>query len=353
MMHKSPVSVFRAATQAAILLLVGRASCLAAQGQSFIAPHVFLDRAYFAPATPTNKNLIFEGAPTAHYFFWNTLSDEHWQKIGGWKFTVPVSEMFVVRMTDTTSSPVLTPSFRIGIRPQALDLVRRTPHSRRFALWGFSGGVTHYSNGQHGCRYRGYTQAPNGGCDTSDLALARQEIANTEDGDFSTTYLSLAAHYRRGLLPDLDSKVLCQVNATVEYQEHPIGFHPGGTDLDQARHFGRREIDLLLEFERRLSRGDWTGVLRLAGAYQTRFGGGVPVPLKAGYFEASYVLDRVENVGLFARQHWGFDYYNIQFQNRRPFFTVGFLWDVSRLDHLNSDFENTKKPKPPEANCRL
>jgi hypothetical protein len=307
-----------------------------------VAPALFLERAYFSPLTPSGKDLLFEGRPAVHYFFYNALNDGAWQKGADterkrWRFAAPASALFIVRMTDTTSQPVLTPSYRI--RPIYLQAIRLTRDTSRkyFRMLGLATGAAHYSNGQKGCTYLGFTRlTPASQCAVSDPALANQRIANTLDGDFSTTYFSWRANWRRGELKGPFAPLLQQFTVGGEFQAHPFNLQPGGINEAQARQWGQHQWSVDAEWERRRFGKRLPGVFRVAGDFMQRFGGQVAKPLTATWIEVSYVLDRVEHVGLFARQHWGFDYYNINFQNRRPFFTFGFMWDLGRLDLLEA-----------------
>ena len=262
-------------------------------------PAPFFENAYFAVLTPTGKNLLFEGQPTAHFFYYNGLTSTTYQKAGTpWakpRFTISTSELFVVRMTDTTSSPVLTPSYRIRIANlQAVWLQRKTPSSRHFNLEDFDVGLTHYSNGQHGCRWLGFVDSSDT-CVIRNPTLAAQRLANTEDGDFSTTYLAAAVHARRAQLRRPGSPLQCQVSAGAELQIHPIGFNPGGIDVDQARVWGQHQFALSSEGEWRMFKAKLPGIWRVAGEFVNRFGGHAQTSMAAGSLEASYTFDRAEN----------------------------------------------------------
>jgi len=310
-------------------------------------PIVFLEKAHFSLATPTGKNLLFEGQPTVHYFFLNRLSNQIWQREGGWRWTIPVSVLFQVRMSDTTSMPVRTPSYRIRPLYAQRIRLRRNPSDRlAFSLFGIGFGAAHYSNGQGGCTYLGFERTSSGDCIVTDAPLAAQSKANTIDGDFSTSYVSLAFNWRAGRLLGSDDPVKWQYTVGAEAQVHPLNMKPGGINAEQALEWGRHQWSVTGEFERRITlakvlrpiravAGD-TGVLRFSALHEQRFGGGVASPLNRTQLEASYVADRIENFGLFVRWHSGFDYYNIQFQDRRGFFAVGVLWDLARLDRLNT-----------------
>jgi hypothetical protein len=326
----------------AALLAAATASLLGAQDPAaakLSSPMLFLEKAYFSPFSPTGKRLMFEGRPTVHYFIYNGLNDGVWQQLGGWRFAVPVSGLFIVRMVDSTSQPVLTPSYRI--RPfylQAIHLRRKDPARKKFQMIGLALGATHYSNGQQGCTYRGFTRAsPTSDCVVSNAAIAAQRTPNTLDGDFSTTYFSLTGHLRNGLLKSPFAPLASQWTVGGELQIHPLEVPPGGMNGEQARQYGQHQWSMDADWERRRFATRFPGVFRVAGEYEERFGGGVAKRLRRGSLEVSYVLDRVEHMGVFARQHLGYDYYNINYKHTKPFFTFGLMWDMGRLDLFESE----------------
>jgi hypothetical protein len=315
-------------------------------------PVVFLEKAYFAPASPFGKKLIFEGQPTVHYFIWNRLSDQVWQRDGGWKFTLPVSANFQVRMSADSSNPVRTPSYQI--RPlymQAIHLLRPDSNRLAFQLVGIAGGFTHYSNGQAGCSFLQEGPAEQKeACLSPDASRDRVRVANVLNGDFSTTFASIRGDYRYGELLDSDDPVDWQVSVGAELQIHPLNFKPGGINDELRREWGQHQWSMNADFEWRqistisnkLLRGVMrtfigdTGVARVALLHEQRFGGQVAAPLNRSQIQLSYVTDRFENLGYFVRWHTGYDYYNIHFQNTDSFWAIGFMWDVARLDKLNT-----------------
>src|SRR2546423_14931047 len=106
--------------------------------------------------------------------------------------------------------------------------------------------------------------------------------------------------------------------------------------------YGQHQASVFLELECRPKRK--SGVFRLAGDYTQRFGGRVDKHLHQGAIQASYVWDKREHFGAFVRQHVGYDYYNINFQNGRPFLSFGVMWDIGRLDSLSSGFRRATDP---------
>lgn len=298
-------------------------------------PHLFLERSYFSPASPIGKGLLFEGEAAGHYFFYNGF-DWKWTRMGGWRFAVPVSMIFTVRMSDDFSSPVRTPSYRIRpIWVQALHAEPEGEDPLAFAIWGVSAGITHYSNGQSGCTFQGFVPDGEGDeCAVDDPALALQRRANVRDGSFSTTYLGARLDWRRGRQQQSAGPMGSQHTMELEFQIHPIGFKPGGIDRLQAREYGLHQVNAGYEFEKRTER--WKGgVARWAvhGMLRTPFDGGDA--WTAGDIEYSFISDRLQHVGVFARLHAGGDYYNIRFQEDRPFLVLGVIWDPNRIDYHN------------------
>src|SRR5690242_15173081 len=118
----------------AAALATATASAQSADSLSSVAPALFLEKAYFSLGTPSGKHLLFEGQPTVHYFFINTLSNESWQANGGTAWAVPVTAAFMVRMT------------RDGVRLQNGELSTSEPSSRpairsAFAASSFTSGA--------------------------------------------------------------------------------------------------------------------------------------------------------------------------------------------------------------------
>jgi hypothetical protein len=338
-----------------LLVAIGAAPLCRAQSPDAVvaqSPVVFLEKAYFSLGTPSGKHVLFEGQPTVHYFIYNGLSSEKWQAAGGWNWALPVSSVFQVRMTrdgvplqtggQASSEPVLTPGYHIGVRPQAFYLWRFN-NSARLLLAGLTTGFTHYSNGQHGCTYLGSHREESGACviNSTDSLLARRQIANVVDGDFSTSYFSEALDIRFAQQSDRFGKadnfgtMRWSVIGGLELQQDPLNVRPGGTNQEQSEQYGQRGLIARIGSEWRRF-GTAPGVIRLQGDYSRRFGGFLPRGFGAEQLELSYIFDNWKSMGLFFRHHWGYDYYNIHFQERSPFWNIGLLWDLGRLDHFNS-----------------
>lgn len=110
----------------------------------------------------SRSNLVFEGQLFEN-FSWFVLDKK--------KIWVDVPIRIGVRMVDSRSRPVRTPSFNPGLR--ILGDWNSEPH-QRLQYW--SVGIHHYSNGQDG------------------EAVDATGNPNLDDGSFSTNYLELAVH---------------------------------------------------------------------------------------------------------------------------------------------------------------
>lgn len=316
-------------------------------------PVLFLEKSYFFPLAPYGRNLLFEGEAAGHYFMWNGVS---WTltREGGWAITVPATMIFSVRMLRTKSEPVRTPSYRIGLKPQLLYVWPEGDDPSWFRVAGFSGGFTHYSNGQAGCTYQGFTRpAPDADCVVSDLSLAADRQPNVIDGDFSTSYLSLAVHGMIGRHFGNTGPISYQHSGSLEFQLHPLGLRPGGMNREQALEYGQHTIVATYEGEKRLlPQNKFRGLARFAakGGYRMPFEDG-----RSGNYltlETSYVFDCLDKWGAVIRANVGSDYYNINFRDRRPLFAIGMMWDPGRVDAFNRAARDASpRPSPPIHNC--
>lgn len=309
-------------------------------------PNLFLERAYFALGTPSGKNLLFEGKPAVHYHLFNGFSDKVWQKgelRQGWAFAWPISALFEVRMIDTVSEPVRTPSYRI--RPFNLQAVKISRYKDKlgYRMLGLSVGAAHYSNGQQGCTYVGEVRNEGGNCRPTEDDQGAIPRNNRFDGDFSTSYFSLGLNLRHGKLSNTSEPMKWQVTASTELQVHPIGLQPGGMNHQQARTYGQHQVSTTIDLERRFVGKQLAcfpdfrqGVLRGTLQYESRFGGKTALPLQRASMEIAYTLDGASHVGVFLRHNVGYDYYNIWYDQRRPFLSIGLVWDVGRLDLLQN-----------------
>ena len=316
-------------------------------------PNIFQESSAIAFGTPTGKTLLFEARPALHLYALNQFGDKVWQKTGvrdskSWlpkRVAMATAFSFLpeIRMNTDRSSPVRTPSYRIRATHQVLWMRRDTlTDNLQYTVQGFKLTVFgHYSNGQSGCRLRGFAYAAAGSSDSvcvvSDANVAARREVNIDNGDFSTSYFALAFDRRTGRIIDVTGPMRSSREWGVEYQVHPLGLKPGGTDRDQATAYGAHEFVGRYAQERRMATNRRTaGVLRGSLLGVARFGPEAK-PLHRVETEMSYIFDHLATFGFFVRHHAGFDYYNIRYFDKRPFVSVGFKFDPGRLDLVATD----------------
>jgi hypothetical protein len=301
--------------------------------------------------------LLFEARPAAHFYFWNRLGDNGWLKNGGFNVTSGASFLPEIRMSTDRSSPVRTPGYRIRANADFLYLIRGDEPSRlSFDLFDLSLiAFGHYSNGQSGCRYRGYAYAAiqpgssDSACTVVDPPLAAKQQHNYDAGDFSTSYFAASINWRHGFLAGGGDSVRRQVSISLEHQVHPLELTPGGIDRDLRRDYGQQQTSLSADLECRRADKTWhQGISRIAVVGVARYGE-ESKPLFRGEIEASYVFDNLHDFGVFARMNAGYDYYNIHFYDRTRFYAVGIIWDPNRLERYTTKTVDGSKPGPIRA----
>ena len=287
-----------------------------------------------------------------HLYALNQFGDQVWQKTGtreseSWlpkRVAMATGFSFLpeIRMNADRSNPVRTPSYRIRAKHQVLWMRRNKSDNLKYTVQGFKlTAFGHYSNGQSGCRFRGfaYDADANGDsvCVVANASIAARREVNIDNGDFSTSYFALAFDRRTGRIIDVTGPMRSSREWGAEYQVHPLGLKPGGTDRDQASAYGTHEVVGRYAQEcRRAVDHRLAGVLRGSVLGVVRFGPET-TPLLRVETEVSYIFDHLATFGFFVRHHAGFDYYNIRYFDKRPFFSVGFKFDPGRLNLVATD----------------
>ncbi|MFN0097480.1 MAG: hypothetical protein ACKVS7_02315 [Gemmatimonadaceae bacterium] len=313
-------------------------------------PNVFQEASTLALLTPTNKDLLFEARPALHLYVLNQFGDQYWQKHGqrerGFMKEIAsataISFLPEIRMSTDRSSPVRTPSYRIRATQQAVWMKRAPANGAGFRMTGLKLTLFgHYSNGQSGCRLRGFAPVATAGADSVcapvDPIVAPQRLPNFDTGDFSTSYFALAFDQRYGNAGPSGDPLSGLWEWGLEYQVHPIGLQPGGTDQEQALTYGMHELTSRYAWERRFAESrKLAGVFRVSALGTTRFGKDAK-PIHRSELEVSYVFDGLGAFGFFLRHHAGFDYYNIRYTEKSPFVSFGLRFDPGRLDRVATD----------------
>ena len=317
---------------------------------------VFLEKSYLSPGSPFGRNFIMEGQTSRHFFLYNGLtrpalktpsqkSKGPWLRDGGLQCTALTSMIMVIRIYSDFSAPVRTPSFIF--RPFYGQLFYLDRDETTNKLYAFATGITHHSNGQAGCTFLGsvYDRDLND-CVINDSTLSAQRIANTLDGSFSTNFIPLDFGFRWakiGAGESMDRQLSIQVKMQFEINQlMKVPESIGSMTQELAEQYGENLMGFYAEWEWRIDSPRSEGVGRIAVWYQARFRRYMEGSTRSAYVELAYTLKNYfkldgtatpgEGLGLFARLHWGSDYYNIRFQDTDPFIQLGLMWDLGRLD---------------------
>lgn len=334
------------------LLLIGCAGFATAgcaTGRVTPPTHAFLERNYVF-VTPSDTSLMYEAQAVAHIFLvdqladaQNTITRDPTRKVAS-ASRLYVSPMFRVRQLYDSSAAVRTPSFMPKILTYEHDWVGRAPVSVAApwlpfavdAAWlaGYRITLAHHSNGQAGCFRAGFVpddvhsthcHAPMG-LDTSVIRL------NRADGDFSTTYLSLAAHGTKYWLPGTDIP-RASVGGLVGLDWHLPDPIPGALSSEQRALYGSWRLKGSVEgMTRRFLSGRTRVTIEgelapaVAANLQSRLE--EPITNYRWSVELSHSSEWLLGAGPFIRWNDGQDYYNIGFWKRRRVFSFGIMLDV-------------------------
>ena len=196
--------------------------------------------------------------------------------------------------------------------------------------------VGHYSNGQAGCTYREQTQSQLGATCLPVVPVARKEL-NTDDGDFSTSYLQ--AGYGVGLFGlrkdgSLDHLGLIEFEYLKHFTQGGFaGWVPGSMTQSQQQTYGTWEINTRVTARKWLQKCTprWRYFRGVALDFEANYS---VAPNRASQFTnyrwdatASFSWARLRGLGSGVRLNGGYDPYNISYGrtvDRRPAFVVVF-----------------------------
>ncbi len=244
-----------------------------------------------------------------------------------------------LRMFDTNSAPVRTPSYMP--KGSASLLFFRVRPGERIGIWSPQLTVGHHSNGQDGCLFT--TDDPENNCAEHGTDLAN---LNRHDGSFSTNFVRLGGRYRREALRRVSD------DEQVGYKHLTVGvdvdlhFH---TDKRVAPFYGQRRARVLLGFAGQLSKVCRS---RAGGDVSVWYVGKEPadVPSWAVQVQGVCTFNDEGGWGAFVRYYGGQDYYNLGFAQsiRRLQFGVhyeqdGFLRFVSPERKRELDERNRQR----------
>jgi hypothetical protein len=336
--------------------LLGLAAAAGAQDTDNRGSPVFLERSYIYNRMPSD-GLLFEALLAPHIFLYQGF----YQRAGRvysdppvWATAVSFTPMVRLRMFDTESRPVRTPSYmpKLTVQLFRASLVDRSQRLdspiRLIALNVIPFG--HHSNGQEGCLFTDQVKVDDECRDPAPLPQARR-TTNTTDGSFSTNYVRAELAYRHLRLAD-DPDGSLRGNQTCTFalgaELHPGGYGPGAISADQKALYPTFRVQPAIELSRRVIREAW---------YRGRFTGGVrseylrpthyDVRPWAHTVEATYTFDRVGGWGPVVRYYDGIDYYNLGFLRNIRHVQIGIVFDAIRADEFGLPPNQSPATGPP------
>ena len=307
-----------------------------------------MERTYAAANIPRRGNM-YEAQAAGHFFIWSddeplfdVLTTSRRVII---RHALSASMVLQVRQlnSDSTSSPVRTPSLKPRITFHRRSLTRLTPTvvdpahppiDARARLTVIQLSVAHYSNGQSGCTFLDENPAPVAECaDPTPTPPSASRGLNTRDGSFSTQYVRLQWNSRTFQWQRREPWGWdWEFGAGVDW--HLPSFIPGALEDDLRDLYGSVRAQGEVAWT---NRWNWTQFGRdHAMRGQVRFlmepvfvrppG----IPWFSGALEGFIGFDQWSGGGLFVRYHWGQDYYNIAFAREYEMVQFGLTFNSDR-----------------------
>lgn len=234
-----------------------------------------------------SDDIYYEGQINAHLNWWN--SDDNTES-HRWRVYVPIR--IQIRQFTTDSSPVKTPSFNPGLK---LYYWRGNWGKSENDFSYTSIGIHHYSNGQSGSHYDSGTG-----------------LINTEDGSFSSDYLELS-YYRVCDDPWLNwGKInFRQYITNKTWEEEQTDFYEksllelSGKKIFNPKLTFIKEVQLQLTVGHKFGRKYDSPGKRINSKDKFQYTAELSAKPKAW-----------EDLSLYLRWDKGYDYYNINYQNK-------------------------------------
>lgn len=307
---------------------------------------LFLERSYLLNHVP-DSDLVFEGQIAPHLCIfqnverrWAGVYEETRRTVPAW--SLAFTPMVRLRMFDTPSRPVRTPSympkleaqvFRLRRTREGLDPSGRPRGSARaespVRIYGLQLTLGHHSNGQEGCLFA-EEAAVGGECRRRRGAAAL--TINRQDGSFSTNYLRLVAR-RMIWSPGPDGIGSRSRTAGLGVELHPEGFGPGGITAELRELYGGTRLLGSLELVRRSGADKRVLALDAAWIDGKRDLEESVCDCRVS-LEAAWSWDRLGGWGVFGRYVYGQDDYNLAFAENVSRFQFGVVFDSGRFEDL-------------------
>ena len=317
----------------------------------------FLDGTYVFLTAPRD-HIRFEADIQPNFVITQNFSDrlvtdESLDGRPRWAYSVVGTPRVRLRMLDSRSAPVRTPSYMPkGTVTGLLFRGERTNDNgagARVGLWAGQLTIGHHSNGQDGCLFT--TDTPP--TDTTDCTGPPDLTKiNTTDGSFSTNYARFGFRYRREWLKDVSTNEQKRAGIEDQVGTHEVTF---GVDYDWHFHtdprmqpfYGLHRVAGSVAYADHLQKVCRS---RISLSETLFYVGEQPpdVPSLATQTDLKCTFTDQGGWGIFVRYYYGQDYYNLGFTTviNRVMFGAhfeqdGFLRFVSRT--AKTAEENAKK----------
>lgn len=290
-------------------------------------PVIRPDGTYFFKSAP-NADLVFEAQIAPRIIIMDSIRDatarlfdtaSPAESVWGWQLSA--TPMVKLRMFNSVSSPVRTPSYmpkgtiqvaRFRSLSSAADKDER--QKAPVAMWLIDViPFGHHSNGQEQCLFT--TQSRNAAGDCVETPGSSGKAVNKLDGSFSTNYVEAGLYYGRihlqGGVGDQASVTRTEWRLGGALQLNPKGYLPGSIDDELAPLYGTTRVS----FEAMAAGRDAWKCRRLQGQARVQYIRNGPAGMHPFiYFAESSCLPRSwGGAGLFVRLYSGQDYYNLGF----------------------------------------
>lgn len=256
-----------------------------------------------------------------------------------------------IRMFETASRPVRTPSYQPRANVQVLWIRDRSLVARRLSaaraariaptadrpadelvtmgLWEGHLIVSHHSNGQDGCFFVGQSRDADGVCQPP-MSFDPTQV-NRRDGSFSTNFVRLGINYRRNWLTPADDGHIDSIAVREMTLRGDVEWHPRAwVDEDMVDHYGRLRLQVAAHWARsRTGARAWHCPKRLQAGGGLEYVNRTPdgVPHWIGTAQVSCFPTVNGGWGVFARVYSGQDYYNLGFVEKITRLHVGITYN--------------------------
>ncbi|MDF1695639.1 MAG: hypothetical protein P1U56_07415 [Saprospiraceae bacterium] len=295
---------------------------------------------YLSPGSDL-ETILFDAEPVVRYHFYNNIAKKNLR-------VEPKGKAFYVsfrphlRMYNSQSNPVRTPSYKIALGGQYSKLFHHSTTKAEQFSFSFESG--HYSNGQPNCFLDPNILDGIPACDSLYLALANADdlspLINRESGNFSTNWTEVIFQYK-WIRADEENYMenkshTLRLGYTLYHDKFLFLANFGGYSDNDIKLYGRHFINGLYEYSSSLNLfGKSTDFLfNQSLDYVTNADSRVPSLRSVTKF---VIFPFPSDLGVFASFIKGRDNYNIRFVDNVTQFQIGLTWTGKMKLSLDMD----------------